>query len=131
MAKYESLSSYLVVGWALHYLPFFLMNRQLFLHHYFPALYFAVLLVCAAFDLATRRLSPKVQLQIAAVVLVGAVWNWHHFSPLAYGGQWTRGRCEAAKWRSTWDFGCADFHEKVPSPHPSPAAPTWELMKGG
>ncbi|TDL23598.1 O-mannosyltransferase [Rickenella mellea] len=26
-----------VIGWAFHYFPFFLMNRQLFLHHYLPA----------------------------------------------------------------------------------------------
>ena len=26
-----------VLGWAFHYFPFYLMQRQLFLHHYFPA----------------------------------------------------------------------------------------------
>lgn len=25
------------IGWAFHYFPFFLMNRQLFIHHYLPA----------------------------------------------------------------------------------------------
>lgn len=28
------------VGWFLHYFPFFLMNRQLFMHHYLPAAIF-------------------------------------------------------------------------------------------
>lgn len=28
---------FFVSGWAFHYLPFFTMNRQLFLHHYLPA----------------------------------------------------------------------------------------------
>ena len=28
---------FLFAGWALHYFPFFLMNRQKFLHHYLPA----------------------------------------------------------------------------------------------
>lgn len=28
---------FLVAGWAAHYFPFFLMNRQKFLHHYLPA----------------------------------------------------------------------------------------------
>ncbi|KAJ1895005.1 Protein O-mannosyltransferase 2, partial [Kickxella alabastrina] len=32
-------------GWALHYLPFFLMGRVTYLHHYLPALYFALLLL--------------------------------------------------------------------------------------
>lgn len=39
---YDRLCGFLVLGWFLHYFPFFLMSRQLFLHHYFPALYFAV-----------------------------------------------------------------------------------------
>ncbi|KAI8055032.1 mannosyltransferase PMTI [Syncephalis plumigaleata] len=28
---------FLILGWALHYLPFFFMGRSLFLHHYLPA----------------------------------------------------------------------------------------------
>lgn len=28
---------FFVIAWACHYFPFFLMNRQLFLHHYLPA----------------------------------------------------------------------------------------------
>jgi len=39
---YDRLGGFLVLGWFLHYFPFFIMSRQLFLHHYFPALYFAV-----------------------------------------------------------------------------------------
>jgi len=35
-----------VLGWAFHYFPFYLMQRQLFLHHYFPALYFAIIALC-------------------------------------------------------------------------------------
>ncbi|KAL6928877.1 hypothetical protein ACO0SA_002207 [Hanseniaspora valbyensis] len=30
-------SLWLILGWLCHYLPFFLMNRQKFLHHYLPA----------------------------------------------------------------------------------------------
>ncbi|KAI7898413.1 glycosyltransferase family 39 protein [Cokeromyces recurvatus] len=30
-------AGFFVVGWALHYFPFFLMGRSLFLHHYLPA----------------------------------------------------------------------------------------------
>lgn len=62
----------LLSAWALHYLPFFLMGRQLFIHHYFPALYVSVLILGATFDLFTARLSTRVRLAFAAVFLAAA-----------------------------------------------------------
>jgi len=87
------------------------MRRQLFLHHYFPALYFAILLSCVLFDLGTSTLRPRTRLQIAAVLVILAIWNYQHLSPLTYGSPWTRSKCQNAKWLKTWDFSCADFHE--------------------
>lgn len=101
------------MGWALHYLPFYLMQRQLFLHHYFPALYFAVLLSASVFDLITSTLRPRIRVQIAAVIIALAIWNFWVLSPLAYGSDWTRAKCERAKWLKTWDFSCNDFHTDV------------------
>ncbi|KAI9012304.1 dolichyl-phosphate-mannose,protein O-mannosyl transferase [Hyaloraphidium curvatum] len=34
---------YVALGWALHYLPFYIMGRSLFLHHYLPAYVFSCL----------------------------------------------------------------------------------------
>lgn len=85
------------------------MARQLFLHHYFPALYFAILLLCGVFDLVTSTLRPRVRLQIAAVLAIIAIWNFVHFSPLAYGSPWTKAECNRSKWLKTWDFSCNDF----------------------
>ncbi|KIP12784.1 glycosyltransferase family 39 protein [Phlebiopsis gigantea 11061_1 CR5-6] len=104
VVKYDTLCGFLFVGWALHYLPFYLMNRQLFLHHYFPALYFSILLACSVFDLVTSTLRPRVRLQIAAVLLIIAVWNYVYFSPLVYGNPWTKAKCRSAQWFKTWDF---------------------------
>lgn len=36
-SKLYNTLGFLIAGWAAHYLPFFLMNRQKFLHHYLPA----------------------------------------------------------------------------------------------
>lgn len=80
------------------------MSRQLFLHHYFPALYFGILLTASIFDIVTAWMKPKIRLQVTGVVVVMAIWTWYHFSPLSYGDQWTRGKCESAKWVKTWDF---------------------------
>ncbi|KAG7096490.1 hypothetical protein E1B28_003920 [Marasmius oreades] len=109
VVKYDNLCGFLFSGWVLHYLPFYLMARQLFLHHYFPALYFAILLSCAVFDFLTSSLRPKIRLQIAAVMIIIAIWNFQHFSPLAYGTPWTKSKCNSAKWLKNWDFSCHDF----------------------
>ncbi|KAF8686106.1 hypothetical protein AX14_003951 [Amanita brunnescens Koide BX004] len=110
VVKYDSLCGFLFIGWCLHYFPFFLMGRQLFLHHYFPALYFAILLACAVFDLVTSALRPRVRLQIAAVLIILAIWHFQHFAPLVYGSTWTKGKCESARWLKSWDFSCNDFY---------------------
>lgn len=104
VVKYDGLCGFLFMGWALHYFPFYLMQRQLFLHHYFPALYFAILLSCAVFDIATNPLRQRTRLYLAVGLIVMVIWTFAHFSPLAYGTPWTRKECEKAKWHKTWDF---------------------------
>jgi dolichyl-phosphate-mannose-protein mannosyltransferase len=104
VVKYDALCGFLFMGWLLHYTPFFLMSRQLFLHHYFPALYFAILLFCSFFDLMTAALRPKIRLQIGAVLMIIAIWNFWYLSPLVYGNQWTSSKCSKAQWLKTWDF---------------------------
>ncbi|ORY27894.1 Dolichyl-phosphate-mannose-protein mannosyltransferase-domain-containing protein [Naematelia encephala] len=120
-AFYDEVCGFLVLSWGLHYLPFFLMQRQLFLHHYLPALYFAVLCFCAVFDFVTSTLRPRTRVQVAAVVLVLVVWSYNYYSPLTYASEWTKGKCEQAKWLKSWDFSCNDFHENLSMYHHAPA----------
>jgi dolichyl-phosphate-mannose-protein mannosyltransferase len=109
-----------VLGWAFHYFPFYLMKRQLFLHHYFPALYFAIIALCQVFDYATARLpglgkqERSVLNKVATMsflVLSAAVFLL--FSPLAYGSPWTKAECNRLKIIPTWDFDCKTFHDSV------------------
>ena len=104
VVKYDTLCGFLFIGWGLHYFPFYLMSRQLFLHHYFPALYFAILLSCSVFDLVTSTLRPRIRLQIAALLVILAIWNYAYLSPLVYGNPWTKTKCHNAQWLKTWDF---------------------------
>lgn len=104
IVKYDQLCGFLALGWFMHYFPFYLMQRQLFLHHYFPALYFAILLFCGVFDLITSTLRPRIRFQIAVVLIMFAIWTFAYFSPLAYGSPWTKGKCMSSKWVKTWDF---------------------------
>ncbi|GAW05466.1 glycosyltransferase family 39 protein [Lentinula edodes] len=124
VVKYDGVCGFLFMGWALHYGPFWIMGRQLFLHHYFPALYFAILLSCGIFDFVTSSLRPKIRLQIAAVLCILAIWNFSKFSPLAYGTPWTKQSCEAAKWGKHWDFSCNDFLDNLSQYNTGAAPPT-------
>lgn len=48
--KWWTRGSVLVVGWLVHYAPYFLLSRVLFLHHYLPALPFKFMLLAAVCD---------------------------------------------------------------------------------
>lgn len=109
-----------VLGWALHYLPFYQMKRQLFLHHYFPALYFAIIALCLVFDYVTARIpliglksTPIVNRAAAVLFLVLSVFAFSLLSPLAYGNAWTKAECNRMKLLSTWDFDCSSFYDSV------------------
>ncbi|KIV80013.1 hypothetical protein PV11_07548 [Exophiala sideris] len=106
-----------VLGWAFHYFPFFLMARQLFLHHYFPALYFAIIAMCQIFDFGANRISslglkghPEIGRAVAVLFVAFAIGIFTLYAPLAYGNAWTQDQCRAVKLFETWDFDCNTFH---------------------
>ncbi|ORX96579.1 glycosyltransferase family 39 protein [Basidiobolus meristosporus CBS 931.73] len=103
------------IGWALHFLPFFLMARQLFLHHYLPALYFAILLLCVAFEQLTRSIPCKLRLLLVLLICITVVYVYFLFSPLAYGTSWTKQKCRASQWRPKWDFDCNRMTDETAS----------------
>ncbi|KAI9298186.1 glycosyltransferase family 39 protein [Neoconidiobolus thromboides FSU 785] len=104
--RYFDIIGFFVMGWVLHIFPFFIMKRQLFLHHYLPALYFSILAFAATVDLTIRRLRPQFRLVVALIITVAAVSIFAKFSYLAYGLNWTKAACKAAKWKEHWDFDC-------------------------
>lgn len=53
--RYLRATGFFAWAWACHYLPFFVMSRQLFLHHYLPAHVFAVLTFGGMLDFFTSR----------------------------------------------------------------------------
>ncbi|KAE9969078.1 hypothetical protein BLS_005516 [Venturia inaequalis] len=106
-----------VLGWFFHYFPFFLMARQLFLHHYFPALYFAIIALCQTYDFLFSRFSlgplrqPVVGQTAAVAFLAVSIFVFTQYAPLAYGGEWTKSECNKAKIFGTWDWDCNTFLE--------------------
>ncbi|KAJ6178439.1 hypothetical protein N7519_008900 [Penicillium mononematosum] len=127
-----------VLGWFFHYFPFYLMARQLFLHHYLPALYFAIMVLCQELDFLTNRIKslglasrPVIGKALMAIFLGLSVVVFTLYAPLVYGNPWTRDACNQVKLLGSWDFDCNTFHtdlsqyitQYVPS-MPPVAAPT-------
>ncbi|KAJ2704659.1 hypothetical protein FB645_003091 [Coemansia sp. IMI 203386] len=125
-ARYFSAAGFFVVAWACHYVPFFLMGRELFIHHYFPALWMAVLVLAFTLDLFTAGVPRSVRL--AAYVAVGAavLYAFAVFSHITYASVWTKDACLKSKWLRTWDFDCehaiGGARSTDPPPSSSPAA---------
>jgi dolichyl-phosphate-mannose-protein mannosyltransferase len=110
-------------------------NRQLFLHHYFPALYFAIIVVAQIFDFAFTRVTlprelgsltlksrPIIGQATAVLILLASVAVFSLYAPLAYGNTWTKAECNRVKLFDTWDWDCntfldsyADYSLAVPS----------------
>ncbi|KAJ3403483.1 hypothetical protein HDU80_004092 [Chytriomyces hyalinus] len=119
-------ASILVVsGWFLHYFPFFLMKRQLFLHHYFPALYFAILSVGVLFELLTHRLTRASRMTLAAGLLAIVFLVYLDFTPITYGNLMHKNHCNRLKWSKHWDFTCITSPEDE---HDIPAQPAGRVM---
>ncbi|KAG0097936.1 hypothetical protein BGZ93_001569, partial [Podila epicladia] len=110
---YELTGGFFFMAWAFHYLPFFLMGRQLFLHHYLPALYFAILLLSVTFDLGFRFLPSRARVLAVILIASAAIHVFRMMSPLTYGFEWTRSQCEATKMQKTWDYDCNRYPETM------------------
>ncbi|KAF2022211.1 glycosyltransferase family 39 protein [Aaosphaeria arxii CBS 175.79] len=105
-----------ILGWAFHYFPFYLMARQLFLHHYLPALYFAIMALCQTYDFVSYRFSalglkkyPAIGQAAGIGFLAIAITVFTIYSPIAYGNAWTKDACNSVKLFGSWDWDCNTF----------------------
>ncbi|KAJ2487299.1 Dolichyl-phosphate-mannose--protein mannosyltransferase 4 [Coemansia sp. RSA 2050] len=93
---------FIAFAWFIHYFPFFMMGRSLFLHHYLPASIFAYMMVAACFQFfcvhpyqlfalrswssRARALLPSYSTGLVFAGLVAVqVAAFVYFAPLAYG----------------------------------------------
>lgn len=110
----------MVLGWAFHYFPFFLMQRQLFLHHYFPALYFSIIVLCQLYDFLHYRFDgiglksrPAIGQAVAIAIIAISITVFTMYAPLAYGSQWTKDSCSRVQLIDSWDWDCSTFPDTV------------------
>ncbi|KAI8641886.1 glycosyltransferase family 39 protein [Parasitella parasitica] len=104
--KYDAAAGLLFVSWGMHFFPFNLFGRQLFLHHYMPALYMATLLVGVFYEMLTYKMSAKIRWTLVVVATIVVIYVYRIFLPITYGEPWSTKKCLEATWRPTWDMGC-------------------------
>lgn len=125
-------AAFLFIQWVWHYVPFFGMKRQLFLHHYLPALYFAALLMAVIMDTLLNALfnvlgwrntidgnsndgpqAQRTRLLVWGLYLGVVIYVFWRLAPLGYGLRMSKSQCEAIKWLSRWDFDCSSLVDPV------------------
>nr|XP_045592731.1 protein O-mannosyltransferase 1-like isoform X2 [Procambarus clarkii] len=111
--KFCSIGEILGVGYAVHYFPYFLVDRTLFLHHYIPAYIFKLCLLAAMIEhghylvleyLKAPRLA-RVYLGVVAAWMISILYVFWFFAPVTYGTtDLTADQVMSMAWRDTWDL---------------------------
>lgn len=92
-----------LLGWILHYLPFVIMARVTYLHHYVPAQYFGIFVYGYLFEYFFERNSPKfVKYTLYAIAYIGVVGGFWYMHPLAMGMKGEHQQYEYLKLLDTW-----------------------------
>lgn len=99
------------VGYLLHFLPYFLCERTLFLHYYLPALLFKIILIAAVTAHLEVVMSARGKLQqqkhimlaLYVALISAAAYTFLQFLPLSYGlRDLSAADVLQLKWRKTW-----------------------------
>lgn len=93
---------YPLLGWVLHYLPFILMARVTYVHHYYPALYFSILNLGFLIDWMLRYQGKHVQYSIYGILYIAIIGLYAFFIPTSWGMVGPNKQYSYMKWFDTW-----------------------------
>ncbi|KAI6813570.1 dolichyl phosphate-D-mannose:protein O-D-mannosyltransferase-like protein [Hortaea werneckii] len=93
---------YPVIGWFLHYLPFVAMARVTYVHHYYPALYFAMLCCGFCLDWFTRDLRKGMQWGIYFLLYALVIGMFWLFRAICFGIVGSHTQLKHLKWLDSW-----------------------------
>lgn len=94
-----------VLGWVLHYLPFVIMARVTYLHHYAPAQYFGIFVYAYLFEYYFARNSPRtVKYVMFALAYLGVFGGFWYFHPFALGMTGSFDKYAHLKLFETWNL---------------------------
>ncbi|KAF9448288.1 glycosyltransferase family 39 protein [Macrolepiota fuliginosa MF-IS2] len=89
-------------GWLFHFVPFLIMGRVTYIHHYLPTLYFSVLMLAHVLDhfvFSARRLSDRTKAITFGVIAFVIVANFWWFRGVAFGIDGPINQHRGLKWR--------------------------------
>ncbi|KAF8468350.1 dolichyl-phosphate-mannose-protein mannosyltransferase 2 [Kalaharituber pfeilii] len=93
---------YPLIGWFAHYIPFVAMARVTYVHHYYPALYFAILTAGFLTDHATKRLPKLAYYAVYAVLYAAVIGVFILFIPISFGMKGPNSQWKHLKWSKNW-----------------------------
>ncbi|KAI8590978.1 Dolichyl-phosphate-mannose-protein mannosyltransferase-domain-containing protein [Geranomyces variabilis] len=92
------------VGWLLHYAPFWIMGRVTYLHHYFPALYFAIIIFAFVADHIGSKLPRVIHVFLIAFLGFLVVANFIYFKDFAWGFNTPAEGYRNRRWVQNWNI---------------------------
>lgn len=99
--KFNAKCRVVLLGWFLHFVPFLLMGRVLYLHHYYPALIFAVMCTGVVVDLIPSERVRNLAISTTLCVVFAVFLK---FAPICYGMNGPVDNFYTLRWLSTWDL---------------------------
>ncbi|TIC09927.1 glycosyltransferase family 39 protein [Wallemia mellicola] len=93
-------------GWVFHYIPFLIMGRVTYLHHYLPALYFAILVMGLVLDhlIFKRQIPEKFKWFVFGLLAVNTIVTFYHFNGVVFGMVGPISKHKHLKWRNSWNI---------------------------
>lgn len=92
------------IAWMTHYLPFATMGRVTYVHHYVPALYFAMLVFGFVVEFSLRRSNRWLRQIIYNILFFGCIYIYLLFSPLCQGMTGSAAKYFKLQWFKSWDI---------------------------
>ncbi|KAN0110285.1 glycosyltransferase family 39 protein [Hyaloscypha variabilis] len=93
---------YPILGWFLHYLPFVAMARVTYVHHYYPALYFAILNLGFVTNWVLSNQIKSVQYAIYGLLYATTIGLYILFMPICWGMVGPNRQYSYLKWFDNW-----------------------------
>ncbi|KAI5787104.1 dolichyl-phosphate-mannose-protein mannosyltransferase [Geopyxis carbonaria] len=93
---------YPLIGWLFHYLPFVAMARVTYVHHYYPALYFAILVFGFVFNHLAGKLPTGARMGAYGVAYVTVIGLFVLFIPISFGMEGPASQWSHLKWFDNW-----------------------------